>query len=239
VTSGTISRARFATRGWCLHALLVGIACPWRVFGVAAWTREFGWRRRRPMWRSRRVSSRSFALLLRWSPSTSPLAWSSFDTEQVSPEAHHLHPRRRLHPRALPVFVTLGASAGFAGSFVLQYQRNGAGSGRPCWPGCLLVPAHTRRSTPAVLAMLLGLVALFNVMVDLPLGDLRHVCCSLGGADHRMAGALALVALNVFHGPCSSIQAPGGKRHTVARPWSGAPSLPAGRPAWDRSWAAS
>lgn len=100
------------------------------------------------------------------------------------------------------VFVTLGASAGFAGSFVLQHQRSlEQGSGLLLLAmGALLVPAHTRRSTPVSLAMLLALAALFAVLVDLARLDRSVLRMVLLGAGLfvvwlRFSG---LLQLNVF-----------------------------------------
>lgn len=113
------------------------------------------------------------------------LAGSSFDT------ASGVAPRRITFSHAVAfilglsaVFVTLGASAGFAGSFVLQHQRTlEQVSGLLLLVlGALLVPAHARRSTPVALAMLLALVALFAVLVDLArLGDSLPRLLLLGG----------------------------------------------------------
>lgn len=100
------------------------------------------------------------------------------------------------------VFVTLGASAGFAGSTVLQHQRSlEQGSGLLLLAlGALLVPAHTRRTTPVAVAMLIGLVAVFLVLVELArLQDSTIRLALLGGGLLvlwlRFAG---LLQLNVF-----------------------------------------
>lgn len=100
------------------------------------------------------------------------------------------------------VFVTLGASAGFAGSALTQHQRSlEQGSGLLLVAlGALLVPAHARRSTAVALAMLLGLVALFVALVELAqLQDSTFRLALLAGGLMvlwlRFAG---LLQLNIF-----------------------------------------
>jgi len=100
------------------------------------------------------------------------------------------------------VFVALGASAGLGGSFVLQHQRNlEHGSGLLLLAmGALLIPAHTRRTTPVALAMLAGLVAIFLVLVELARLQDSPVRAMLLGAGLfvlwlRFTG---LLQLNVF-----------------------------------------
>lgn len=100
------------------------------------------------------------------------------------------------------VFVALGASAGLGGSFVLQHQRNlEQGSGLLLLAmGALLIPAHTRRTTPVSLAMLAGLVAIFLVLVELARLQDSAIRLALLGAGLfvlwlRFTG---LLQLNVF-----------------------------------------
>lgn len=201
-------RARFRDPRMIAYALLlVGIAVPVVVFGVAGVDAgNFGLRGAGgPM------VAFSAGVLSFLSPCVLPLvpiyithlAGSSFDTETG------IAPRRITFTHAVAfilglsaVFVTLGASAGFAGSFVLQHQRSlEQGSGLLLLAlGALLVPAHTRRSTPVALAMLIGLVALFTVLVDLARleGSVPRLLLLGGGLFIVWLRFSGLLQLNVF-----------------------------------------
>jgi len=228
VTSGALPAARWRDpRIAAYGALLAGIAVPVALFVVAgADAGSFGLRGA-----GGPLVAFSAGVLSFLSPCVLPLvpiyithlAGSSFDT------ATGIAPRRITFTHAVAfilglsaVFVTLGASAGFAGSFVLQHQRAlEQGSGLLLLAlGALLVPAHTRRSTPVALAMLLVLVALFTVLADLArLGDSLPRMLLLGG---QFVSGCVHVAF--FSSTCSSDRAvqPRPRRHRI-------PLRPSGR----------
>ena len=137
------------------------------------------------------------------------------------------------------VFVTLGASVGLAGFFVRDHQRDleqGAGL-MMILLGALLVPVSpdrsARRSVTLLAALALTLIIL-NQLADLAGSPVRALLL-VGAFALLWARASGYLVLNVFSRTVQLIPGSVSARATHVRRWWGAPSRPAGRPAWGPS----